>query len=267
MTPRCCSIAPETFKSAKPRWREFESLRYTLQVAPEDCTGCRLCVEVCPAKSKSEVKHKAINMQEQTPLRQPESLNWEFFLSLPELDRHKLSHSQVKDCAASRAALRIFRRLRGLRRNAVHQTAHATLRRPPAGRQRHRLLLNLWRQLADHALYAMNKEGRGPTWSNSLFEDNAEFGLGMRLAVDQQAHYARELVSRLSGQLGDELVNGLLEADQSKETGIEEQRRRVIELKQEDCRPQFARGACPAAHRRYARSQERLAGRRRRLGL
>ena len=89
--------APQTFKSTKPRWREFEPLRYTLQVAPEDCTGCRLCVEICPAKSKGEVKHKAINMEEQAPLRQPESLNWDFFVSLPELNREELSHAQVKD--------------------------------------------------------------------------------------------------------------------------------------------------------------------------
>ena len=91
------SNKPETFKSAKPRWREFETLRYTLQVAPEDCTGCKLCVEVCPAKSKTEVKHKAINMEPQAPLREPESVNWEYFLALPELDRQRIAHSQVKD--------------------------------------------------------------------------------------------------------------------------------------------------------------------------
>src|SRR5438034_1304074 len=91
------SNAPPTFKTAQPCWREFASLRYTLQVAPEDCTGCRLCVEICPAKSKSEVKHKAINMEMQAPLRQQESANWEFFLSLPEFDRERISHTQVKD--------------------------------------------------------------------------------------------------------------------------------------------------------------------------
>ncbi|HEY6266022.1 MAG TPA: pyruvate:ferredoxin (flavodoxin) oxidoreductase, partial [Candidatus Acidoferrum sp.] len=89
--------APQTFKIAKPRWREFEDLRYTLQVSPEDCTGCALCVEICPAKSKSAAKHKAINMAPQAPLREPESKNWEFFLSISEFDRSRLSHSQVKD--------------------------------------------------------------------------------------------------------------------------------------------------------------------------
>src|SRR5439155_9798156 len=95
------SNAPPTFKTAQPCWREFASLRYTLQVAPEDCTGCRLCVEICPAKSKSEVKHKAINMEMQAPLRQQESANWEFFLSLPEFDRERISHTQVKDTQLS----------------------------------------------------------------------------------------------------------------------------------------------------------------------
>ena len=94
---RVAEGAPAAFKSEKPRWREFESLRYTLQVSPEDCTGCELCVEVCPVKSKSEAKHKAINMQPQAPLRQTESVNWDFFTKLPEADRNRLAHGQVKD--------------------------------------------------------------------------------------------------------------------------------------------------------------------------
>jgi pyruvate-ferredoxin/flavodoxin oxidoreductase len=221
---------PETFKSAKPRWREFESLRYTLQVAPEDCTGCKLCVEVCPAKSKAEVRHKAINMEPQAPLRQPESTNWDFFLSLPEFDRHRVSHSQVKDsqlleplfefsgaCAGCGETpyLKLLTQLFGDRVMIGNATGCSSI----------------YGGNLPTTPYAQNKDGRGPTWSNSLFEDNAEFGLGMRLAVDEQNHYARELVTHLSGQIGDVLAKGLLEADQSKETGIEEQRRRVLELK------------------------------------
>ena len=222
--------APETFKSSKPRWREFESLRYTLQVAPEDCTCCRLCVEVCPAKSKSEVKHKAINMQEQSPLRQSESRNWEFFLALPELDRHKLSHSQVKDSQLLEPLFEFSGACAG-----CGETPYIKLLTQLFG---DRLLVanatgcsSIYGGNLPTTPYAMNREGRGPTWSNSLFEDNAEFGLGMRLAVDQQSVYARELVSRLCSHLGDELVKGLLEADQSKEVGIGEQRRRVVELR------------------------------------
>jgi pyruvate-ferredoxin/flavodoxin oxidoreductase len=222
--------SPQTFKSAKPRWREFESLRYTLQVAPEDCTGCRLCVEICPAKSKSEVKHKAINMEEQAPLRQPESVNWDFFLSLPEFDRHKLSHTQVKDAQLLEPLFEFSGACAG-----CGETPYIKLLTQLFG---DRLLIanatgcsSIYGGNLPTTPYASNAAGRGPAWSNSLFEDNAEFGLGMRLAVDQQAQYARELVVRLGGQLGDELVKGLLEADQSKETGIEGQRKRVHELK------------------------------------
>ncbi|HEV2102916.1 MAG TPA: pyruvate:ferredoxin (flavodoxin) oxidoreductase [Candidatus Acidoferrum sp.] len=222
--------APLTFKSAKPRWREFESLRYTLQVAPEDCTGCRLCVEICPAKSKSEVKHKAINMEEQAPLRQPESVNWNFFLSLPEFDRQKLSHTQVKDAQLLEPLFEFSGACAG-----CGETPYIKLLTQLFG---DRLLIanatgcsSIYGGNLPTTPYSSNASGRGPSWSNSLFEDNAEFGLGMRLAVDQQAQYARELVTRLSGQLGDEFVKGLLEADQSKETGIEEQRKRVHELK------------------------------------
>ncbi len=221
---------PETFKSAKPRWREFETLRYTLQVAPEDCTGCRLCVEVCPAKSKTEVKHKAINMEPQDPLRKPESVNWEYFLSLPEFDRNRLSHAQVKDSQLLEPLFEFSGACAG-----CGETPYLKLLTQLFG---DRLMIgnatgcsSIYGGNLPTTPYAKNKDGRGPTWSNSLFEDNAEFGLGMRLAVDEQNHYARELVTRLSGQLGDVLAKGLLEADQSKETGIEEQRRRVVELK------------------------------------
>jgi len=224
--------APETFKSAKPRWREFDTLRYSLQVAPEDCTGCRLCVEVCPAKSKSEVKHKAINMEEQAPLRNPESKNWDFFLKLPDLDRDKLSHSQVKDSQLLEPLFEFSGACAG-----CGETPYIKLLTQLFG---DRLLIanatgcsSIYGGNLPTTPYAMNKDGRGPAWSNSLFEDNAEFGLGMRLAVDQQAHYARELVTRLGGQLGDNLIKDLLDADQSKESGIMEQRRRVAELRKQ----------------------------------
>jgi pyruvate-ferredoxin/flavodoxin oxidoreductase len=221
---------PETFKSAKPRWREFETLRYSLQVAPEDCTGCKLCVEVCPAKSKAEVKHKALNMEPQAPLRQGESVNWEFFLTLPEFERNRISHSQVKDSQLLEPLFEFSGACAG-----CGETPYIKLLTQLFG---DRLMIgnatgcsSIYGGNLPTTPYTKNKEGRGPTWSNSLFEDNAEFGLGMRLAVDEQNHYARELVTRLNGQLGDELVKGLLAADQSKEPGIEEQRHRVAELK------------------------------------
>jgi pyruvate-ferredoxin/flavodoxin oxidoreductase len=222
--------APAEFKSAQPRWREFESLRYTLQVSSEDCTGCRLCVEVCPVKSKSEAKHKAINMVDQAPLRTTESKNWDFFLSIPDLDRDRLSHAQVKDvqlleplfefsgaCAGCGETpyIKLLTQLFGDRALIANATGCSSI----------------YGGNLPSTPYTSNAAGRGPSWSNSLFEDNAEFGLGMRLAVDKQAEYAADLLRRLSSRLGDELTGSMLTADQSTETGIAAQRMRVAELK------------------------------------
>jgi pyruvate-ferredoxin/flavodoxin oxidoreductase len=225
------SGAPADFKAAPPAWREFASLRYTLQVSPEDCTGCRLCVEICPVKSKSEVKHKAINMVDQAPLRETESKNWDFFLSIPEFDRNRLSHAQVKDaqlleplfefsgaCAGCGETpyIKLLTQLFGDRALIANATGCSSI----------------YGGNLPTTPYTSNAAGRGPSWSNSLFEDNAEFGLGMRLAVDKQAEYAAELLRRLAGRVGDELAGAMLIADQSTETGIAAQRVRIAELKQ-----------------------------------
>ncbi len=223
--------APPTFKSTKPKWREFESQRYTLQVSPEDCTGCRLCVEVCPAKSKSEVKHKAINMEAQAPLRESENANWDFFLKLPDADRDALRHNLVKDVQLLEPLFEFAGACAG-----CGETPYIKLLTQLFG---DRLMManatgctSIYGGNLPTTPYTQNAEGRGPTWSNSLFEDNAEFGLGMRLAIDKKTQFARELVARVNGQLGDVLIKGLLEGDQTTEKGIEEQRARVAELKQ-----------------------------------
>ena len=223
--------APPTFKSTKPKWREFESQRYTLQVSPEDCTGCRLCVEVCPAKSKSEVKHKAINMEAQAPLRESENANWDFFLNIPDANRDVLRHNLVKDVQLLEPLFEFAGACAG-----CGETPYIKLLTQLFG---DRLMIanatgctSIYGGNLPTTPYTHNAAGRGPTWSNSLFEDNAEFGLGMRLAVDKKMQFARELVARVNGQLGDVLIKGLLEGDQSTETGIEEQRARVAELKQ-----------------------------------
>jgi pyruvate-ferredoxin/flavodoxin oxidoreductase len=222
--------APESFKSAKPRWREFETLRYTLQVSPEDCTGCNLCVEICPAKSKSEVKHKAINMEPQAPLRAPESENWNFFLGLSEFNRDLLHHTQVKDVQLLEPLFEFSGACAG-----CGETPYIKLLTQLFG---DRLMIanatgcsSIYGGNLPTTPYAMNREGRGPSWSNSLFEDNAEFGLGMRLAVDKQADYARALVFRLANRIGDTLAADLLESAQPDERGIDAQRKRVAELK------------------------------------
>jgi pyruvate-ferredoxin/flavodoxin oxidoreductase len=213
------------------RWKDFKTMRYTLQVAPEDCTGCALCVAVCPAKSKSEVKHKAINMVAQAPLREPEAANWDFFLKIPEIDRRLLSQSLVKDsqllqplfefsgaCAGCGETpyIKLMSQLFGDRTIIANATGCSSI----------------YGGNLPTTPYTVNSAGLGPAWSNSLFEDNAEFGLGMRLAIDKQNEYARELVERLKGTIGDELAEALLHADQSTEAGIFEQRDRVKLLKQ-----------------------------------
>lgn len=225
------SGAPADFKSAKPRWREFESMRFTLQVAPEDCTGCTLCVEVCPAKSKSEVKHKAINMQEQAPLRIKEAKNWDFFLSISDVERGRLSHSHVKDVQLLEPLFEFSGACAG-----CGETPYIKLLTQLFG---DRLLIanatgcsSIYGGNLPTTPYAQNGHGRGPAWSNSLFEDNAEFGLGMRLAVDKQADYARELLRSHANSFGESLISEVLQAKESSETEITAQRERVALIKQ-----------------------------------
>ncbi|MFN8595957.1 MAG: pyruvate:ferredoxin (flavodoxin) oxidoreductase, partial [Anaerolineae bacterium] len=222
--------APATFKSTPARWKEFKDLKYTLQVAPEDCTGCTLCVEVCPAKNKSNTSLKAINMQDQIPLRESEAANWDFFLSLPEVDPVGLNTTAVKDvqllqptfefsgaCSGCGETpyLKLISQLFGDRSVIANATGCSSI-------YGGNLPTTPWSQ---------NKQGRGPAWSNSLFEDNAEFGLGMRLTIDKQREFARELVAKLRGSIGDTLTEELLSADMSNEQGIRAQRERVATLK------------------------------------
>jgi pyruvate-ferredoxin/flavodoxin oxidoreductase len=224
--------APSAFLSAPARWSQFPGARYTLQVSPEDCTGCAMCVQVCPAKNKSDTSLKAINMRPQAPSRDRETENWEFFVNqLPEeVDRALINLGQVKDsqllqplfefsgaCAGCGETpyLKLLSQLFGDRALIANATGCSSI-------YGGNLPTTPW---------SFNRDGRGPAWSNSLFEDNAEFGLGFRLTIDKQTEYAAELAQRLQPRLGDELVSGLLHADQSTPTGIYEQRKRVSELK------------------------------------
>ncbi len=217
--------APATFKSTVAKWKEFPNYRYTLQVSPEDCTGCTLCVEVCPAKNKSQVGRKAVNMAPQPPLREQENANWTFFLNLPEADRGKLNPLLVKDsqlltplfefsgaCAGCGETpyVKLISELFGDRAIVANATGCSSIY---GGKP------------ADDP-WAQNKEGRGPAWANSLFEDNAEFGFGFRLTLDKRLQYASELLPTLAGEVGADLVDALLKADQSNEAGILQQRGR-----------------------------------------
>ncbi len=222
--------APEGFKSTAARWKDLAQLRYTLQVAPEDCTGCSLCVEVCPARSKSEVKHKAINMVLQSPLRDQERRNWDFFLSLPEMDPAKLSLRLVKDVQLLQPLFEFSGACAG-----CGETPYIKLMTQLFGDRA--LIANatgcssIYGGNLPTTPYTTNSDGRGPGWSNSLFEDNAEFGLGMRLGLNKQEAYARQLLQRLTPLIGEELAAGLHGADQSTEEGIRVQRQGVETLK------------------------------------
>jgi pyruvate-ferredoxin/flavodoxin oxidoreductase len=228
--PAALAGAPDTFKSTAARWPEMKGQRYTLQVAPEDCTGCRLCVEVCPAKNKSEVRLKAINMAPLDPIRDAERANWDFFLNIADRPRDSLRHDSVKDvqmleplfefsgaCAGCGETpyIKLITQLFGDRMLIANATGCSSI----------------YGGNLPTTPYTTNRQGRGPVWSNSLFEDNAEFGLGMRLALDKQIEYTTELLARHRDEVGGELVGALLDADQSTEAGIEAQRERVAHLK------------------------------------
>ncbi len=223
--------APAAFKSAQGRSKEFRELRYTIQVAPEDCTGCSLCVEVCPAKDKSQVGRKAINMVPQPPIREQERTNWDFFLSIPEIDRTQISLGTVRNsqlvtplfefsgaCAGCGETpyIKLVSQLYGDRAVIANATGCSSI-------YGGNLPTTPW---------TVNKDGRGPAWSNSLFEDNAEFGMGMRMTIDKQLEYARELLTRLTDVVDPDLAHALLNADQSDDAGIMAQRERVAMLKQ-----------------------------------
>ena len=223
--------APATFKSAAARAPEWKGMRFVLQVAAEDCTGCSLCIEVCPARDKKESKRKAINMAAQEPLRVSERENWKFFLGLPEMDRRKINTSQLRQqqimqplfefsgaCAGCGETpyLKLLTQLFGDRAVIANATGCSSI----------------YGGNLPTTPYAKDAQGRGPTWCNSLFEDNAEFGMGFRVSLDKQRDMAQELVIKLAGTIGDDLANQLLHSNQADETGSAEQRERVAVLKQ-----------------------------------
>jgi len=228
--PGLLKNAPSTFKSIESRFKEFKGQHYILQVAPEDCTGCEMCVHECPLKSKSDPSHKAINMMPQIERREAEAANWEFFLSLPEADRGALSPEKVRDVQLFQPLFEFSGACAG-----CGETPYVKMLSQLFGDRA--LITNatgcssIYGGNLPTTPWSVNAEGRGPSWTNSLFEDNAEFGVGMRLAVDQQTTYAHLLLKKLAAQLGDGLVGELLNADQSTDAGIAAQRERVQALK------------------------------------
>lgn len=210
--------------------REYPGMKYTLQVAAEDCTGCQLCVQVCPAKDKSSPSRKAINMVPQPPLRDAERENFAFFLNLPDPDR-----AMLKDDVKSTQFMQPLFEFSGACAGCG-ETPYIKLLTQLFG---DRLLIanatgcsSIYGGNLPTTPYTVDKCGRGPAWANSLFEDNAEFGLGMRASLDQHRVFGEVLLNRLAPQLGDELVTAMTKADQSTEAGIEEQRKRVVALRE-----------------------------------
>lgn len=223
--------APATFKHVPARSKDYPAgSRMSYQVAPEDCTGCTLCVEACPIRDKSNISHKALNMAPQAPLRRPEAANWAYFLTLPDLDRQAAKRTALPGAmllppyfefsgacvgCGETPYIRLATQLFGNRMLIANATGCSSI----------------YGANLPTTPYCKDTHGRGPAWSNSLFEDNAEFGLGLRLATDKLAEAARTQLQALAPQLDPALVTGLLEADQRSEAGIHEQRERVAALK------------------------------------
>ncbi|MBZ0184119.1 MAG: pyruvate:ferredoxin (flavodoxin) oxidoreductase [Melioribacteraceae bacterium] len=222
--------APETFKWIDAKGKEFDNKAYTIQVAVEDCTGCALCVEVCPAKNKQETRLKAINMVPQIPLREQERANWDYFLEIPEYDRREVKIDTIKGSQLLEPLFEFSGACSG-----CGETPYVKLASQLFG---DRMVVanatgcsSIYGGNLPTTPWTKNKDGRGPAWSNSLFEDNAEFGFGMRLSIDKQSEFARELLLKLEDKVGKELVEAILNAEQRDEAGIYEQRERVAELK------------------------------------
>jgi pyruvate-ferredoxin/flavodoxin oxidoreductase len=222
--------APSTFKTKDFRSKDVLNHKLTIQVAPDDCTGCGVCVDVCPAKSKTEARRKAINMEPVAPYQEEERAGWDFFLDIPEIDRDLVAHSSIKGsqvleplfefsgaCAGCGETpyIKLVTQLFGDRVVVANATGCSSI-------YGGNLPTTPW---------TVNREGRGPAWSNSLFEDNAEFGLGMRLGMEAQRDQARLLLTRLAAEVGEGLSSSILDAPQDTEAQVREQRERVVELK------------------------------------
>ncbi|MCB9770143.1 MAG: pyruvate:ferredoxin (flavodoxin) oxidoreductase [Candidatus Omnitrophica bacterium] len=229
--PSALDGAPEGFQSWDWKGKEFPGMKMTIQTAPEDCTGCGLCVEICPAKNKKETRLKAINMTPLMDVIEEEKKNYDFFLDLPEMDRRQVKSDTIKGSQIFQPLFEYSGACAG-----CGETPYIKLMSQLFG---DRMLISnatgcssIYGGNLPTTPYCQDKNGRGPAWSNSLFEDNAEFGFGFRLSIDQQNLQARHLLESLRSEVGDSLVEEILGADQSDEAGIYDQRERVAALKE-----------------------------------
>jgi pyruvate-ferredoxin/flavodoxin oxidoreductase len=227
--PAALAGAPETFKHTPFKASGFEGNEFTIQVAPEDCTGCTLCVVVCPAKDKANPRHKALDMAPQTPLREAERENYDFFLAIPNPPRDRakadvkttqfleplFEYSGACSGCGETPYLKLLTQMFGDRLYMANATGCSSI----------------YGGNLPTTPYTVNSDGRGPAWSNSLFEDNAEYGLGMRIAVDKHSDHARMLLRQLATRVGDPFVQEILDAPQASESDIAAQRSRVEKLR------------------------------------
>jgi pyruvate-ferredoxin/flavodoxin oxidoreductase len=229
--------APDAFKATEAKDKSWNGLKFTIQVAAEDCTGCALCVDVCPAKNKAEPRKKAINMAPQRPIREQERENWDFFLKLPNPDRRHLNVNRISQQQMQEPLFEFSGACAG-----CGETPYVKLATQLFG---DRMLVanatgcsSIYGGNLPTTPWTHNSDGRGPAWSNSLFEDNAEFGLGFRVSVDKHAQYARELLNILAidmngnSRIPTELATRILANAQRDEADIAEQREQVAQLKE-----------------------------------
>ena len=229
--PKYLSNAPKTFKNVDAKGKNWSGLKYTIQVAVEDCTGCEICAHICPARDKQNPERHALNMSPQAPLREQEIDNWNYFLNIPEYDRSKINPRLIKEQQLQQPLFEFSGACAG-----CGETPYVKLMTQLFG---DRLVLgnatgcsSIYGGNLPTTPYCTNAEGLGPTWSNSLFEDTAEFAMGFRISINKQREYAEELVKVLSAEIGETLVAEILEASQTSEPEIFEQRKRVRTLKE-----------------------------------
>jgi pyruvate-ferredoxin/flavodoxin oxidoreductase len=231
LTAEQAAAAPATFKTSDAKWKEFPGQKYTLQISTEDCTGCNLCVDVCPAKDKTQVSRKAINMVEHGEALPEDQENWKYFVNLPEAPRDgTLKYTNIKNvqllqplfefsgaCAGCGETpyVKLLSQLFGDRAIIANATGCSSI-------YGGNLPTTPW---------TVTAAGRGPAWSNSLFEDNAEFGMGMRMTVDHQTLYAKRLVNELRGRIGDGLADSLLSDELGTDAVIKARREQIVELR------------------------------------
>ena len=229
--PAALAGAPDTFLSTEARFKEYPDMRYSLQVSPDDCTGCGLCIEACPVKDKQQVGRRAINMEPQPSIRERENVNWDVFLSLPDMEAADVNLTTIKNSQLMPPLFEFSGACSG-----CGETPYIKLMTQLFGD--HAIVANatgcssIYGGNLPTTPWCANAHGRGPAWSNSLFEDNAEFGLGMRVSLDKQMEYAHEMLTQLAAAIGDDLARDIREADQTTAAGIAQQRDRVALLRE-----------------------------------